>query len=90
MTRQGETPEDMLKAGSLMKHVHAADTGRMYPGSGFYDYPKLLSCLGEIGYDDRISFECWYEDFEKDSISALEFIRESWSKYGVRRGEVDG
>jgi len=85
MIRVGEEPEDILKAGPLMGHVHAADTGRMYPGSGFYDYPRLLSSLGKIGYDGRISFECRYDDFERDSKSALEFMRDAWKRYGAGR-----
>lgn len=39
-------------------YFHLADNSRRYPGSGQFDFGKLLKALEEIGYDGYLSVEC--------------------------------
>jgi len=44
-------------AGSLVGHVHLADTNRQAPGHGHLDVAAVLRTLDEIGYQGYLSFE---------------------------------
>ena len=44
-------------AGSLVGHVHLADTNRQAPGHGHLDVAAVLKTLDEIGYQGYLSFE---------------------------------
>jgi sugar phosphate isomerase/epimerase len=44
-------------AGSLVAHVHLADTNRQAPGHGHLDVAAVLKTLDEIGYQGYLSFE---------------------------------
>jgi sugar phosphate isomerase/epimerase len=61
-----------------LAHVHIADTGRAYPGSGAYDFESLVSVLKEIEYGGMISVECMIEDKEKDMRRGMDFIKQMW------------
>lgn len=39
-------------------YVHLADNSRGYPGSGQFDFQKILGLLQEMGYDGYLSVEC--------------------------------
>lgn len=39
-------------------YFHLADNSRQYPGSGQFDFGKMLAALEEIGYDGYLSVEC--------------------------------
>jgi sugar phosphate isomerase/epimerase len=59
-----------------LAHVHLADSGRLYPGSGTYPLRELFATLHELGYSGRASVECrWGEDFASESRRAAEFLR---------------
>lgn len=65
-------------AGSRLLHVHVADTGRLHPGSGSYDYMGFYRALRKAGYDARISIECNWRDFLREIAPAMRFVRQSW------------
>ena len=65
-------------AKGLLAHVHVADTGRLYPGSGSYDYKGFFSKLRSIGYGERVSIECRLVDFEGETEKAIDFLRKVW------------
>ncbi|MHB0999111.1 MAG: sugar phosphate isomerase/epimerase family protein [Armatimonadota bacterium] len=67
-------------AGPLMAHVHVADTNRLNPGSGSYDYHGFFSALKYIDYQGRVSLECILNDFEKDTASSLAFMKDVWNQ----------
>jgi len=71
----------LLDAGSLLAHVHIADTGRFRPGSGSYDYPTFFRNLKKIGYDAHISMEGrWdYDHLLEDARDSLAFMRKLWA-----------
>jgi len=55
-----------------------ADSERLYPGSGSYPIKELIALLKATGYDDRLSIECSWREFEPECRKALEFLRR-WS-----------
>lgn len=72
-----EPMDHIRQAGKRLIHVHVADTGRLYPGSGSYDYPGFWSALRGAGYDGRITIECNWRDFSKEVAPAMRFLRGS-------------
>ncbi len=77
---ENEPMSHIATVGDMLAHVHVADTGRRYPGSGSYPYPEFLSTLKAIDYDQRISVECRWEDLASESRMALQFLREAWAR----------
>lgn len=77
LMEEREPFEAIENCGNRLIHVHVADTGRLYPGSGRYDYPRFYEALYEAGYDRRISVECNWNDFAAETKPAIAFLRES-------------
>lgn len=75
-----EPIRDIIEAGSEIVHTHTADTGRLYPGSGSYPHREFFDALRAIGYDERMSVECGWNNFEVECREALEFLRSMDSK----------
>lgn len=44
--------------GDKLKHLHLADSNRMFPGYGHTDFKAILKMVKETGYQDYCSFEC--------------------------------
>jgi sugar phosphate isomerase/epimerase len=42
----------------LIRHVHVADSNRLEPGAGHYDWDDTLTALGDIGYSGWMVMEC--------------------------------
>ncbi len=76
---EDEPIQDLTLAGGMLAHVHVADTGRRFPGSGSYPYPAFFGALKAIGYDQRISVECHWDDFAAECPRALAFLRQAWA-----------
>jgi len=73
---EAEPLDHILDEPDWLAHVHLADTGRRWPGSGMYPLERLFAILKEIGYQGRASIECgWGEDFAGDTAKALRFLR---------------
>ncbi|MDA1192645.1 MAG: sugar phosphate isomerase/epimerase [Candidatus Poribacteria bacterium] len=77
MMEEDEPFSHMTDAGEELIHVHVADTGRLYPGSGDWDYPGFYAALRDGRYDSRISVECNWKDFRNEVAPAMTFLRES-------------
>ncbi len=75
MQECGESIQSLIAANGELAHTHVADTDRFYPGSGSYPYVEFFESLSDIGYDDRVSVECSWRDFESECAKALEFLR---------------
>jgi sugar phosphate isomerase/epimerase len=56
--------------------VHVADTDRLYPGSGKYDYQGFVRSLADAGYDERLSVECNFRDFDREVPQSIRFLRD--------------
>jgi sugar phosphate isomerase/epimerase len=79
MDEEDEPLSNIVDAGALLTHVHVADTGRLHPGTGSYDYPGFWAALAEAGYDARISVECNWRDFANEVGPSMRFLRESYA-----------
>ncbi len=76
MDEEHEPFESIIEARHYLLHTHTADTGRLYPGSGSYDYPGFFAALRSAGYDGRMSVECaWGDDAGAEREAAAEFLR---------------
>jgi sugar phosphate isomerase/epimerase len=80
MNEENESVDSIIDAGPLLSHMHLADSGRLNPGTGSYNYPELFSTLKEINYKGRASLECSYKDYEKDVQFSLQFLKNEWAK----------
>lgn len=78
MTMEHEPLEHLLDAGSRLAHIHVADTDRLYPGSGCYDYDTFFAHLKRIGYEGRVSVECNFRDLASETGKALPFLHGKW------------
>lgn len=70
-----EPLEHIPQAGKQLIHVHVADSGRLYPGSGSYDYPGFWRALQGAAYDGRVTIECNWRDFAAELGPAMRFLR---------------
>lgn len=75
---ENEPFEHVVDAAPLLAHVHVADGDRRAPGYGGYDYAGFMMVLHKIGYDQRISAECRWNDPATEAAPALVFMREQW------------
>ena len=73
---EGEAFDEIVRAGERIVHVHVADTDRLYPGSGKYDYQRFAKSLADAGYNKRVSVECNFRDFDKEAPPSIQFLRE--------------
>ena len=76
---EGEPIENLLLAGSDLKHVHTANpVGRVYPKpDDGVDYKKMFDLLKSIGYDGGVSVEGYSDNFEEDAKVAVETLRKA-------------
>jgi D-psicose/D-tagatose/L-ribulose 3-epimerase len=74
-----EEPLSAVEAcGPLIGHALIADSERLPPGHGEFDFAPFFGALRTIGYDTRISLKCLWRDFERDAEPALAFVRQQW------------
>jgi sugar phosphate isomerase/epimerase len=50
--------ESIVQAGSLLGHVHLADSNRAHPGAGHTDVAGAFAALKKIGFDGWMALEC--------------------------------
>lgn len=77
MDEEQEPLSDLRTYADWIVHVQLADTGRLNPGSGSYDYGSFFRHLGEGGYSGRASVECLVEISGPQMRRSLEFLRSS-------------
>ena len=73
---EGEAFDEIVRAGERIVHVHVADTDRLYPGSGKYDYQLFARSLAAAGYSKRVSVECNFRDFDQEVPQSIQFLHE--------------
>lgn len=54
---ESSIPDAFRQTGSLLNHVHLADTNRAAPGQGHMDFAAILQALADIDYQGYLSFE---------------------------------
>jgi len=50
-------PETIRRTGSLLNHIHLADSNRAAPGQGHTDFAPILEALRDIDYQGYLTFE---------------------------------
>jgi len=76
MQEEQEPLDDVVAAGRLLAHVHVADTGRLAPGTGQYDYPGFFARLRRVGYQGGVSVECKWQDWTREAPAARAFLEQ--------------
>ena len=65
--------ESVRKYGYLLQNLHLADSNRMAPGDGHFDFKSVVQALKDIGYSKVCSYEVfglypwklWFDTFEE-------------------------
>jgi len=83
---ENEDIDVVIDHGGMLRHTHTADTGRYQPGSGQYDYDAIFAALKKAGYDERMSIECGWHDFETEAPVSLQFLVDKAAQAGIARG----
>jgi sugar phosphate isomerase/epimerase len=74
--QDGEPLDDILDGPEWLAHVHLADTGRRWPGSGSYPLERLFAILRDVDYRGKASIECsWGDDYAGETARSLRFLR---------------
>lgn len=78
MYNENEPMSNIVAAGDWIRHAHisCADGARSYPapGDGF-DYGGFISALRAIGYDDRLSLECFDMNINEGITRSMPLLR---------------
>jgi sugar phosphate isomerase/epimerase len=83
MDEEGDPLRSLSELNGLLVHMHTADTQRLNPGSGQYDYASLLNSLRSGGYGGRLSVECMVEIPESEMRRSLAFLGERCTQAGL-------
>lgn len=75
MDEEDEPLATLVENRDWLAHIHVADTGRRSPGTGRYPYAEFVEQLKRAGYDDMVSVECRWQDFEAEAGPSVEFLR---------------
>jgi sugar phosphate isomerase/epimerase len=72
----GDSWDDIVQYGSLLKHVHIATTdSRVPPGFEVCDFSEFFDALGEAGYEGPISIEAKWEDMPAQAPEAFDTLQ---------------
>lgn len=76
----GEAPTDILSFGNIISHVHVAEVqDRAAPGHYGEDFRPYFAALHQIGYDQRISIECRWQNLATEMGPSIATIKKFWS-----------
>jgi sugar phosphate isomerase/epimerase len=79
MDEEAEPLDEAFRHRGDLAHVHLADTQRLNPGTGRYDYPRFFGLLKAAGYAGSLSVECWAERTDEALATSLAFLRRQWA-----------
>jgi sugar phosphate isomerase/epimerase len=79
MDEEAEPLDEVFHHRRDLAHVHLADTRRLNPGTGQYDYPRFFGLLKAAGYAGSLSVECWAERTDEALATSLAFLRRQWA-----------
>lgn len=83
MLRNGESPDDIVKVGPLIRHAHVAENkDRAAPGTNGDDFRPFLRALRRAGYNDRLALEPIWTDLPRQIGPALAELRRQLSDAG--------
>ncbi len=75
MRMEEEPVSHLLRAGDHLLHVQLADSGRLPPGQGNFDFRTVFTFLNAMGYDATVALECSFVRFGDEARPSLEFVR---------------
>lgn len=79
-----ESPEEIIKHGRWIQHVHVAELeGRQAPGTHGEDFGPYLHALKKINYRNAISFECGWKEFPEQAANSLKEFRRQVLQAGL-------
>jgi sugar phosphate isomerase/epimerase len=83
MLRNGESPDDIVKVGPLIRHAHVAENkDRAAPGIHGDDFRPYLRALRRAGYNDRLALEPIWTDLPRQLGPALAELRKQLTDSG--------
>jgi len=83
MLRNGESPDDILKVGPLIRHAHLAENkDRAAPGVNGENFRPFLRALRKAGYNDRLALEPIWTDLPNQLAPALSEVRRQLADSG--------
>jgi sugar phosphate isomerase/epimerase len=83
MLRNGESPDDLLAVGPLIRHAHLAENrDRAAPGTHGEDFRPYLRALRRAGYNDRLALEPIWTDLPTQLAPALREVRQQLADAG--------
>lgn len=83
MLRNGESPDDIVKVGPLIRHAHVAENkDRAAPGTNRENFRPFLRALHRAGYNDRLALEPIWTDLPREVGPALTELRKQLSDAG--------
>ncbi|EIP98649.1 sugar phosphate isomerase/epimerase [Opitutaceae bacterium TAV1] len=84
MLRNGESPDDIVKAGPWIAHAHVAEAEvRSAPGVKGDDFGPFLRALRRAGYTGALSLECnWVGDLRTEAATAYEVLGKQLASAG--------
>lgn len=83
MLRNNESPDDIEKVGTLIRHAHLAENkDRAAPGTNGDDFRPFLRALRRVGYNDRLALEPTWTDLPRELGPALAALRVQLSDAG--------
>jgi sugar phosphate isomerase/epimerase len=83
MLRNGESPDDIVKVGALIRHAHVAENkDRAAPGINGENLRPYLRALRKTGYNDRLALEPIWTDLPNQVGPALAELRKQLADSG--------
>jgi sugar phosphate isomerase/epimerase len=83
MLRNGESPDDIVKVGPLIRHAHLAENkDRAAPGTHGEDFRPFLRALRRTGYNERLALEPIWTDLPGQLAAALAETRRQLADAG--------
>lgn len=77
MLREDQTPDDILRHGDRLRHVHVAEkAARTPPGTAGDDFRPFLRALKTIDYRRRISIEAGWTNLPAQAPAACQTLRQ--------------
>lgn len=78
MVMEGEAFSVLDPVADILSHIHVADTDRLAPGTGQYDYAGFFAALHRIGYTGLVAAENTWRDFPAEGAPSATFLRHRW------------
>jgi len=77
MKKEGESPDDILKAGPYLVHCHIAEKeGRRAPGTSKEDFKPYFAAMRKANYKGRIMIESGWKNMAEECKPAFNYLTE--------------